>query len=171
MYDKEKLKDTLGRPLTQGLFLEFGYDTRYAIFTFNDEDKDYEGVKYISLKKLFLMCEDPTEYEFANKYLLGWRHWLRMNENVILKKEFDVWREEFEVKLRSDAIRSIVDMTAEGANFQAAKWLADRGWDKRGAGRPSKAEIERNKRVDSRLSDELNGDIDRMDNILEFRNK
>lgn len=169
MIDKEKLKDTLGRPLTQGLFLEFGYDTRYAIFTFNDEDKDYEGVKYISLKKLFLSCEDPTEYEFSTKYLLGWRHWQRMNENKQLKEEFDVWREEFEIKLRSEAVRAIIDMTAEGSNFQAAKWLADRGYDKRGAGRPSKSELERGKRINDRIGQELYADIDRMDNIVEFK--
>lgn len=169
MVDKSKLLDTMGRPLTQGLFLEIGYDTKYAIFTLNDDDKMYEGVKFPSLKKMFLSCEDPTEYEFATKYLLGWRHWLRMNENVVLRKEFDVWREEFEVKMRSDAIRSIVDMTAEGSNFQAAKWLADRGWDKRGAGRPSKAESEREKRINSKLGHEFGNDIDRMDNIVEFK--
>lgn len=171
MYDKSKLLDTIGRPLTQSLFLEIGYDTRYAIFTLNDDDKDYEGVTFISLKKLFLSCDDPTEYEFANKYLLGWRHWQRMNENVMLRKEFDVWREEFEVKLRSDAIRSIVDMTAEGTNFQAAKWLADGGYSKRGAGRPSKAEIDREKRIKSRVDDELNADLDRMGQIIEFKGK
>lgn len=167
--DKSKLVDTLGRPLTQGLFLEFGYDTRYAIFTFNDDDKNYEGVKYISLKKLFLSCEDPTEYEFATKYLLGWRHWIRMNENKQLKEEFDVWREEFEIKLRSEAVRSIIDMTAEGSNFQAAKWLADRGYDKRGPGRPSKSELERGNRINDRIGRELYEDLDRMDNIVEFK--
>lgn len=160
--DKTKLVDTMGRPLTQGLFLEMGYDTKYAIFTLTDEDKEYNGEKYISLKALYLSCEDPTEYEFAKKYLLGWKHWQRMNANVVLREYFDEWREEFEVKVRSDAIRSIVDMTAEGANFQAAKWLADRGWDKRGAGRPSKAEVDREKNIKSRISDELEADLDRM---------
>jgi hypothetical protein len=99
MNDKSLMKDTMGRPLTQGLFLEFAYDTKFAIFTFNDEDKEYEGKIYTSLKKQFLSCEDPTEYEFATKYLLGWRHWLRMNENKQLKEEFDVWREEFEISV------------------------------------------------------------------------
>lgn len=167
--DKARLLDVMGRPLTQGLFLELNYDTDYAVFTFNDNDKIYKGIKYPSLKKLFLACEDPTEYEFATKHLLGWSHWQRMNENKVLKEHFDKWREEFEIKIRSEAIRSIVDMTAEGANFQAAKWLADKGWDKRPAGRPSKAEIERNHRVNSRISDELEADIERMDNIVRIK--
>lgn len=167
--DKTKLKDTMGRPLTQGLFLEMAYDTRFAIFTFNDDDKEYDGDTYISLKKLYLSCDDPTEYQFAKKYLLGWKHWQRLNDNRALKEHFDEWREEMEIKVRSEAILAIQDMTAEGANFQAAKWLADRGWDKRAAGRPSKAELDRTKRIDSRINDELIGDIDRMDNIVEFK--
>lgn len=164
--DKSRLLDTMGRPLTQGLFLELNYDTDYAVFTFNDNDKIYKGIKYPSLKKLFLDCEDPTEYEFATKYLLGWKHWIRMNENKMLKEHFDEWREEFEIKTRSEAIRSIVDMTAEGTNFQAAKWLADKGWDKRPAGRPSKAEIDRQKRIDNKIENEFAEDISRM-NVVE----
>lgn len=167
--DKSLLVDTMGRPLTQGLFLETGYDTRYAVFTFNDEDKTYEGKLYPSLKKLYLSCDDPTEYEFAKRFLLGWKHWQRLNANKVLKEHFDEWREEMEIKTRSDAIKSIIDMTAEGANFQAAKWLADRGWDKRGAGRPSKAEIDRGNRINERIGDELLADIDRMGNIVEFK--
>lgn len=170
MIDKARLLDVMGRPLTQGLFLELNYDTEYAVFTFNDNDKIYKGITYPSLKKMYMSCDDPTEYEFATRYLLGWAHWQRMNENKVLKEHFDKWRDEFEIKLRSEAIRSIVDMTAEGSNFQAAKWLADKGWDKRAAGRPSKAEVERNKRIDSRISDELQADLDRMDNVVELKN-
>lgn len=167
--DKKLLLDTMGRPLTQGLFLEMGYDTRYAVFTFNDDDKTYDGKVYPSLKKLYLACDDPTEYEFAKKHLLGWKHWQRLNANKILKEEFDEWRDEMEIKTRSDAIKSIIDMTAEGSNFQAAKWLADRGWDKRGAGRPSKSELDRQKNIDSRIGDELEAEINRMENIVEFK--
>lgn len=166
--DKSKLKDTQGRPLTQGLFLELGYDTRYAVFTLNDEDKEYNDKIYPSLKALYMQCDDPTEYEFAKKHLLGWKHWQRMNANVILREYFDEWREEFEVKTRSEAIRSIVDLTAsESPNFQAAKWLADKGWDKRSAGRPSKQEADREKRIKDKLNNEFGEDIDRM-NIVEF---
>lgn len=167
--DKKLLVDTMGRPLTQSLFLECGYNVQYAVFTFNDEDKTYNGKIYPSLKKLFLECEDPTEYKFARKYLLGWNHWKRLNENKMLKDEFEQWREELEIAIRADAVMSIRDMTAEGTNFQAAKWLADRGWDKRGAGRPSKSELDREKRIQSRIGDELMDDINRMNNVVELR--
>lgn len=157
--DKSKLIDTMGRPLTQSLFLECGYNVQYAVFTFNDEDKTYDGRIYPSLKKLYLECEDPTEYQFAKKHLLGWNHWKRLNENQMLRKEFDEWREELEVLIRSDAIQAIRDMTADGANYQAAKFLADRGWDKRGAGRPSKAEKDRESRINDKIEHQFDADI------------
>lgn len=161
--DKAKLIDTMGRPLTQSLFIECGYNLQYAVFTFNDEDKVYQGKVYPSLKKLYLACEDPTEYQFAKKHLLGWNHWKRLNENKMLRTEFDEWREELEIAMRSDAVQAIRDMTADGTNFQAAKWLADRGWDKRGAGRPSKAEKERESRIQDAISGEMDADVIRME--------
>ena len=161
--NKALLIDTMGRPLTQSLFLEIGYNTQYAVFTFDDDDKEYKGKVYPSLKKLYLQSEDPTEYQFAKKHLLGWKHWKRLNENAVLRVHFDEWREELEIAMRSEAILSIIDMTtSDQGNFQAAKWLADRGWDKRGAGRPSKSEIDREKRINSRIGDELTADIIRM---------
>lgn len=160
---KDKLKDTMGRPLTQSLFLEMGYNVPYAVYTLNDEDKEYQERIYPSLKRLFLECEDPTEYVFAKTHLLGWGHWQRLNENKMLRPYFDEWRVELEVALRSDAIRSIMDLTVQDtANFQAAKWLADGNWNKRGAGRPSKAEVERETRIRTRIGEELDFDIDRM---------
>lgn len=163
--DKSRLLDTMGRPLTQGLFLEIGYNTQYAVFTLEDEDKTYKDTQYPSLKKLYLQSADPTEYQFAKKYLLGWKHWRRLNDNVILRKHFDDWREELEVAMRSEAILSIIDMTtSDQGNFQAARWLADRGWDKRGVGRPSKKEIEREKRIEDKIGSELTADVLRMEN-------
>lgn len=162
MIEKSQLIDTMGRPLTQSLFLEPSYDTRYAVFTFNDNDKIYNGATYISLKRLFMECEDPTEYQFAKKHLLGWNHWKRLNENKMLRVYFDEWREELEIMLRSDAIKAIIDMGAEGSNYQAMKFMADRGWDKRAAGRPSKSEKEREARILDAIGDELGADIVRM---------
>lgn len=160
--DKKLLKDTMGRPLTQGLFLEIGYNTEYAVYTLDDEDKEYKGKTYPSLKKLYLASEDPTEYKFAKTYLLNWQHWKRLNANKVLKEYFDEWREELEIMLRSESVLNILEMQVEG-NFQAAKWIADRGWEKRGAGRPLKADLEREVRIKERISDALSEDVDRME--------
>ena len=161
--DKSKLKDTMGRPLTQGLFLEIGYNTQYAVYTLEDEDKLYKGVMYPSLKKLYLAAGDPTEYMFAKANLLNWQHWRRLNDNKVLCAYFDDWREELEVMLRSEAIQGIIDDTANDGSFQAKKWLADRGWVKEKVGRPSKQERERETRIHERVNDALMSEVERMD--------
>lgn len=158
MVDKAELKDVTGRPLTQSLFLEHNYSD-YAQFTLNDEDKTYKGRVYPSLKKLFLEMADPTEYQFAKKHLLGWKHWKRLNENKALRPEFDEWREELEIMLRSEGILAIAEMTD---NFQAQKFLAEKGWEKRGAGRPPKSK-EDSQNVEDRIAEELKDTLVRMD--------
>lgn len=161
--DKSKLVDGMGRPLTQSLFLEIGYRDEFAVYSLKDQDHHYKGLVYPSLKRLFLVHEDPTEYDFATTYLLGWQHWKRLNDNKQLRKHFDEWREELELKLRSQAVKDIIDQcSTEGGSFQAAKWLADRGWEKRGAGRPSKQEQEREDRLNERIEDEYKSDVVRL---------
>lgn len=160
--EREMLKDSGGRPLTQSLFIENGYNTEFAVYTLKDEDHEYKGKVYPSLKKLFLEMEDPTEYEFANTYLLGWQHWKRLNGNKLMTKHFEEWREELELRLRAQGIRAAIDQAADN-NFQAAKYLAEKGWDKRQAGRPSKQEKLKEERMKKRMEDEFSADIKRME--------
>lgn len=161
--DKNKLVDGMGRPLTQSLFLEIGYREEFAVYSLKDLDHHYKGKVYPSLKRLYLAHEDTVEYDFATTYLLGWNHWKRLNENKQLRKHFDEWREELELKIRSQAVKDIMDQCAsEGGSFQAAKWLADRGWDKRAAGRPTKQEKEREDRIQERINDEFAADVVRL---------
>ncbi|BFG81829.1 hypothetical protein [Pseudomonas phage PP21] len=165
MIDKSKLVDSMGRPLTQSLFLEIGY-SEFAVYTFKDRDYAYKGTNYPSLKRLYLEEEDPIEYTFAEKHLLGWQHWKRLQENKIIRKQIDQWREELELKLRSQGVREMLNLCAsETGNFSAAKYLADRGWEKRAAGRPSKAEKERYQAIEEKLQDEFSADIARLDDF------
>jgi len=160
--DKKKFLDSQGRPLTQSLFLEVGYETDKAVYTLKDDDHFYEGHTYPSLKKLYLAMEDVVEYDFAKEHLLNWAHWQRLNNNKLLAKHFEEWREELELAIRSQAIKDIIDMTADQGSFQAAKWLADRGWDKKAVGRPSKKEKVREERMQARIDDEFNADVVRL---------
>src|SRR3546814_4809867 len=115
-----------------------------AVYTPKEDDHTYKGVIYPSLKQLYLKEEDPTEYEFANKHLANWNHWKRLLANVIIRRYIDEWREELELKMKAKAVREMQALVnSENGNFQAAKYLADKGWDKRAAGRPSKAEVEK----------------------------
>ena len=162
--DKSKLRDSRGRPLTQSLFLEVGYNTEFAVYTLKDDDHEYEGKVYPSLKKLYLAHEDPTEYDFACTYLLGWQHWQRIVRNRVFSKTIEEWREELELKVRSQAVREILIQSASDKGFQAAKWIADKGWDKRTAGRPSNADIERETKVQAKINEEYNADVVRLIN-------
>lgn len=159
--NKELMTDEMGRYITQSMFLEINY-TDHAMYTLKDNDHIYNGKLYPSIKKLYLQMEDPTEYEFANTYFCGWRHWQRLLENKLIRKSIDEWREELEYKLRAKGIKRIIQEVGGTNGMQASKWLADRGWSTRTAGRPSKAEIEQEKAFASRASEEFTADIVRL---------
>lgn len=158
---KEQMTDDMGRPITQSLFLEINY-TELSVYTLKDDDHELNGKQYPSLKRLYLECEDPTEYEFATTYLLGWKHWLRLCENKAIRKHIDEWRDELEVKLRSQGVKEVIRAANRPGGLQAAKWLADRGWATRGAGRPSKADVDREKAIQANITDEFTADIVRL---------
>ncbi len=160
--DKTKLRDSRGRPLTQSLFLEVGYNTEFAVYTQKDEDYEYKGKVYPSLKRLYLEHEDPTEYDFACTYLLGWEQWQRICANKVFTKMVERWREELELKIRAQAVRDIMNTSATEKGFQASKWLADRGWDKRAAGRPSKEDVDRERNMQANIADEYANEVTRL---------
>lgn len=152
--------DSMSRPLTQSLFLEVGY-TDAAVYTLKDQDYIYNGKYFPSLKRLYLLIADPTEYEFATTTLVSWKQWLRIAENKLLKTHVLEWREELELKLRAQGVKQAIAQ-AHGGSFQAAKWVADRGWEVRAAGRPSKAEIEASKKLEEKIDNEYGADILRL---------
>lgn len=157
---RDQLIDTLGRPITQSLFLEIGY-SKAAVYTLKEVDYEYEGKLYPSIKRLYMEMEDPTEYDFSQKYFLGWKHWQRITANVVVRDHVDEWREELEYKMRSTAAKQMIEM-AKAGNYQATKWMADKGWGIKGAGRPSKEQVSREKKVDGRLEDEYSADVIRL---------
>lgn len=160
--EKSKLRDSNGSPLTQSLFLEIGY-TDYAVYTLKPDDYDYKGKLYYSLKRLYLEMEDPTEYEVASRCFLDWSHWKRVTANKLILPHVEAWREELEIKVRSRAVKDIMNLCAtESGSYQAAKWLADRGWDKRAAGRPSKEELAKRAAIADAIEGEFSADVKRM---------
>ena len=140
--DKTRFKDSKGRYIVQGLFLEDRYDQEFSVYTFDGEDKEYKGTLYPSLKRLYLQHKDPLEYSFATTYLYDWDHWQRLCRNKIISLHIEKWREELRLMLVSEGVFSIINLATEKDSYQAAKYLADMGWDKSGRGRPSKEEIE-----------------------------
>ena len=153
--------DDMGRYKTLSLFLESTYD-KDALFTLKDYDHEYHGKVYPSLKKLFLETGDPTEYIFATKYLAGWEHWQKICANKSLAIHVDKWRYELELKLRSEGIQWVIKSARSKQNWLAAKFLAEKGWDTRIAGRPSKEEVDRELKIQASIDSEYADDIDRI---------
>lgn len=160
--DKKKFISHKNIPYTQALFLEMGYNPEVAVYTLKDFDYEYEGVVYPSIKRLYLAMEDVIEYDFANTYFLSWNHWKRLCENKQIRKYIDEWRTELELKLTSQAVRNIIEMTADERGFQAAKYVAERGWNKGKVGRPKADNTERDNLIEQRLNDEFAEDVARL---------
>lgn len=142
MIDKSLFKDDRGRFYVQSLFLEDSYDVRYAVFTFDGEDKEYKDKTYISLKKRYLDWSDPTEYDFAQNWVFDWNHWQRLCNNKVIGRHIDEWRKELKLKLQAEGINTMINLATEQNSYQAAKYLAECGWDRNEKGRPSKEQIE-----------------------------
>jgi hypothetical protein len=160
MLDRAKGVDSVGKYITQGLFLEIGYNDN-AVYTLKDVDYTYKGVLYPSLKRLYLEFNDPTELLFAREHLLGWRHWQRLLENRAIRKHIDEWRFELDLQIRATAVREALVLSKNG-NFNATKWLSDAGWVNKGPGRPSKAAIEKEAKIQSAIASEYEDDVVRM---------
>lgn len=167
MVEKNKFKDPYGRLITQSLFIDFQYNEKFAVYTLEDHDKEYNGKIYPSLKRLYLEEEDIHEYNFATKHLYSWDHWKRLLNNKAIREHIDRWRDELEVAMAASGFRKILEL-ADQDNYQAAKYIADRGWNSK-RGRPSKEEIEREKRIRERISDEFSEDAERMNNIFKIK--
>lgn len=165
--DKTRFKDEKGRYIVQGLFLEDRYNTDLSVYTLDGEDKTYKGVVYPSLKRLYLQECDPKEYIFANKFLFDWDHWQRLCRNAVVGRNIEKWREELELQLVSEGVATLIHLATQENSYQAAKYLADRGWDKRDRGRPSKEEIEGE--IKKRVEKEFGYDSDF--ELLEFHKK
>lgn len=158
--DKTKFKDDKNRYIVQGLFLEDRYNTDLAVYTHDGEDKTYKGRVYPSLKRLYLEMCDTKEYVFATTYLYDWPHWQRLCNNKLVRSEIDKWRDELSLKLQSEGVLSLVNLAMEKDSYQAAKYLADRGWDVKEKGRPSQNQIDGHLEKIAKEASEFDKDLD-----------
>lgn len=161
MLTREQFVDEKGRYKTLSLFLEIGYNED-ALFTLKGYDHEYNGKIYPSLKRLFLESSDPTEYQFATKYLADWDHWQKICSNKALALHINKWRYELELKLRAEGVERVLKSARSRGNWQAAKFLAEKGWEQRTAGRPTKEDVDRELKIQADLQNEFDDDIARL---------
>lgn len=160
--DKSRFKNASGGYITQSLFYEYA-KTPLAMYSLKDTDHEVDGVVYPSLRRLYLECNDPTEYVFATKYLWGWDHWQRLLGNQLILDEVLKWRDELEVKLRAEAVKAIIDMT--GDSFAAAKWAADGHWNAK-RGRPSREAADKERTLRERAVRGVESDAQRIMHLV-----
>jgi len=152
--------DSMGRFRTKSLFVETVSQSGYLV----EPMYSLKGKKgFIDLHDMYLEASDPTEYKFAMLAFDSWKHFMHLASLKWFKLYLDDWREELEIKLRSSAIVSIMDSAVNDGSkgTSAAKWIADRGWDKK-RGRPSKEEVERELKVSARITDDVSEDAKRL---------
>ena len=157
---------TTGNWITQGLFFETARTKEHVCYTLKDYDHEVEIDGELrtlpSLGRLFVECSDPTEYMFATTYLGGWKHWKRVQENKAIATYVAEWREELEIKLRAEGIQQIAEHAKTDKGFQASRWLAEKGWEEKKRGAPSKEEKARELKVQTQIEREVGDDLTRI---------
>lgn len=93
----------------------------------------FEETNVTSIKPLFKLSEwhkvyiemsDPTEYTTAMVLCGNWEFWNKLKESVSIGPYMKAWKDELEVKLRSEGIIALVKQAKDG-NASAARYLAD----------------------------------------------
>jgi hypothetical protein len=117
-------------------------------------------------RKRFVAIADPTEYQAAIELAGSWAEWQRMKREWAEFREKIVieWLAEVEVKLRSEAISNLCAQAIDPKGSAAAKWIAEGRYKARKPGAPSKAEVEKQAKIQARIDDETEDDIARVMN-------
>lgn len=142
---KNRFKNTNGQHYLLALFFETATDSERANVVYTLKLEDHNGLP--SLHRLYIECDDPTEYTFAKKYFDGWAHWKKLIACSWFKPYLEAMREELEIKMKADALNNIRYKAMENGKdgVTANKYLIEKGYvDKNDTrGRPSKETIKR----------------------------
>jgi len=167
-----KMKSTNGRRSTRALFLEtigqdaLDNDIVSPLFTLKEQNVEKNGFTYYSLKNVYFSYDHIPgyEYEFAKDVFGSWDHWVLLTESSGYAQECIVsWREELSIKLQAKAFSSLFKtaVTEGSKGTPAARFLAEKGWEVK-RGRPSKEEVEKQKKIVAGISREVQEDMDRL---------
>lgn len=165
------MKDKMFRYRTTSLFWETRTSIRPTeidydpIFTLKDRDIIKDGVTLYSLKNIYMAYDHipEYEYEFALDVFGSWDQWQRLANDSTIRTHIKDWRLEVEVKLKAEAIRAMLAASREGdaKGVAAAKYIADKGYSVK-RGRPSKEEVERERKISAGVSKDLEHDMERL---------
>lgn len=144
MVDKTKFLNNSKSRLTKALFIEWNshYEGDLAVYTLSNEDRIVDGVRYPSLRRLFIECDDMSETSFVDQYLYDWKQWESLQASV-LKDDIDEWRTALKQSKIKKAIQRLEDDMASDSSSTStasAKFLLEKvyGLNKSKVGRPKK---------------------------------
>jgi hypothetical protein len=144
-----------GNWLSKSLFVEYNpIDPVYTL-----QDLDYKG--YPSLRRLYLLSSDPTEYVFATEHLGGIDHLKYLLRQSWFEKEIQSWREELELKLRSEALTRLLLLSSDDTGkhyYEVNKFLIKGEYkdkDEAKRGRPSKEALRKKAQENLELLQDL----------------
>lgn len=163
-----------GRRKTQSLFEEgnlfMSADKKEtAVYTLKSAKNNPTSLP--SLKDLYMEVADPTEYQFAIEAFGSFDYWLEILGGdqygihpKYIRQHIKDWRDELEVKLRSEGIRNLRKHAATKPN--AALFFADGQFsvtkNKRTAGRPTSEEVQRQLQLEAKAAKEANEEASRL---------
>ena len=119
----------MGRKMSIGLFKETNPqpETIDAPFSIHD------------WHTVYIECHDPSEYKPAMALVGDWEHWQFLRGNSTLKPIMDLWAEELDAMLKSEALEALQELSKGPSGSSAAKWLAEQQYKvKKAPGRPKK---------------------------------
>ncbi len=150
---------------THNLFVEHCFDKDLKpLYTL--KDFTYRG--YPSLKKLYLEERDPTGYLFSHKYLYNYEHLLILKATKMIGHHIEAWERELEMLLEAENLQRLSEMAAStnpkyvAQSTSAAKFLASKGWRKDKKGRPSKSEVDGERKRQAEVLSIVQDDLDRI---------
>ena len=173
----EAVRAPNNRRLTKALFKEMIAPAQLKkfrpVYTLREHAlwEPYHGFWLPSAKQIYLQSAD--EYEAAKKLVVSIEHW-----NYLVQLDWFVegvdkdaswtslsqWREEHRIAKESDVVSKMMAM-AERGNVQAMKTLLDRFAPKT-RGRPSKEEVEGEKKKATQRDSDVDKDADRVMSLV-----
>lgn len=162
-----KYRNDRGVRLLKGLFWEVALDHSKCLYTLRRDDRevtldDGTQVTIPSIRRLYLDCMDPTEYDFANKYFEDFEHWELVANSPFLAEHVASWRKELKIRIKSEAYKQIAQEAFMGGrnSFQANKYL----YEGSTPAKATKAERQAQDEIESLASDDkqLTADLVRL---------
>lgn len=116
-----------------------------------------------SLHQLFVLAEDPSEYNFAMSTFGSFEHWEALTECAFFAPYLKRMRKTLEIRLDAKTVlvaRRAMETGQGNVALQAAKWLNSRVVKTgKGRGRPSNDEVEQELKRQAEETKILNDDL------------